>query len=183
LGGLTSALLAAGHRVGAVDLSQKSVTYVADRFAGQTNFLGARIVADVAGAPFPLADVVFSVETIEHVTDRHVDDYFSIIARLLKPGGLAIFTTPNDENIESAAVFCPESGAVFHPMQHVRSFDPGRIDQFVSAHGFEPLTTFVTDFGLSLRERPKAWFADKGKRLLGMGVPPPHLVAVTRKKS
>jgi len=182
-GGLTSALLAAGYRVGAVDFSPKSVAHVANRFAHRTNFLGARAISDIAGAAFPLADVVYSVETIEHVTDKHVDNYFSTIAHLLKPEGLAIFTTPNNEDIESAMVFCPESGAVFHPMQHVRSFDPRSLEQFVRAHGFEPVTTFVTDFSLSLRDNTKTWLADKGKRLLGMGAPPPHLVTITRRRN
>src|SRR5262245_5759971 len=72
-GGLTAALLAAGHKVGAIDFTPKSVAHVAQRFAGRDNFLGARTVAEQASAPFPTADIVFSVETIEHVTDPHID--------------------------------------------------------------------------------------------------------------
>ena len=179
-GGLTAALLAAGYRVGAADFSPKSIDQVARRFAGHANFLGAWNI--VGGAPerIPPADAVFSVETIEHVTDRHIAAYFAAIARLLKPDGSAIFTTPNNEDIEAAKVFCPESGAVFHPMQHVRSFDPACIEALLRSHGFAPTATFVTDFALSFARNPKTWLADKGKRALGMGAPPPHLVAIAR---
>ena len=179
-GGLTAALLAAGYRVAAADLSTKSVAHVTGRFKGHVNFLGAWNIVDAAPAAIPPADAVFSVETIEHVTDRHVEAYFTGIAGLLKPDGRAIFTTPNNEDIEAAKIFCPESGAVFHPMQHVRSFDPIHIAALLRAHGFEPVATFVTDFALSFARNPKTWIADKGKRLLGMGAPSPHLVAVAR---
>ena len=181
-GGLTAALLSAGYNVAALDFSPNAVANVNSRFAGRDGFLGARIVTDTA-TPFPPADIVFSVETIEHVTDKHIDDYFATIRDLLKPSGSAIFTTPNNEDIEAASVFCPESGAVFHPMQHVRSFDEERIANLLRAHGFAAVATFVTDFALSLNERPKAWLADKGKRLLRMGTRPPHLVAIARKRA
>ena len=126
------------------------------------------------------ADALFSVETIEHILTQHEAEYFGNLRGLLKPGGTALLSTPNNEDIEAAKVFCPESGAVFHPMQHVRSFDAQSLPRLLSDNGFRPAETYVTDFGLSLRERPKQWVADKGKRMLGMGMPPPHLVCIAK---
>ena len=180
-GGLAAALLAAGYRVAAADFSADAVTRVQRRFVGDPNFVGAWPTTEIVGAA-PAADAVFSLETIEHVTDPNVGAYFAAITALIKTGGVVIITTPNDEDVEAAKVFCPESGAVFHPMQHVRSFDAARLAAFLAKHGLEPREIFATDFGVSLRS-PKRWIADKAKYLLGMGVKPPHLVAVARASS
>ena len=180
-GGLTNALLDAGYRVGSTDLSVDAVEGVARRFAKRPGFLGAWHSSEITQAPVVPADAVLSLETIEHVTEPHLASYFATIHALLKPDGIVMVTTPNDEDIEAAKVYCPESGAVFHPMQHVRKFDARGLSALVRDFGFEPLQTFATDFGVSLR-RPKQWIADKGKRLLGMGTRPPHLVAIARKQ-
>jgi 2-polyprenyl-3-methyl-5-hydroxy-6-metoxy-1,4-benzoquinol methylase len=180
-GGLVAALLGAGYRVAAADVSEAALAQVAKRFAGTPEFLGAWHTTQIVGA-VPAADAVFSLETIEHVTDPNVGAYFAAIAALVKPGGTVVVSTPNDEDIEAAKVFCPESGALFHPMQHVRGFDAARLAAFLTAHGLEPREVFATDFGVSIR-RPKRWLADKAKRLLGMGSRPPHLVAVARRRA
>ncbi len=179
-GGLTAALLNAGFRVAAIDYSPKSVEDVTARFSEHDLFTGARRVADLATAGGDPADALFSVETIEHILPQHEADYFRNLRGLLKPGGTAFLSTPNNEDIEAAKVFCPEAGAVFHPMQHARSFDTQSLPRLLSENGFRPSETYVTDFGLLLREPPKQWVADKGKRMLGMGMPPPHLVRIAK---
>ena len=180
-GGLTAALLAAGYPVAAADYSAEAVTRVHSRFAGNPRFLGAWHTTQIVGAT-PAADAIFSLETIEHVTEPNVGAYFAAITSMIEAGGVVIVSTPNDEDVDAAKVFCPESGAVFHPMQHVRSFDAARLAAFLTKHGLEPREIFATDFGVSLRS-PKRWIADKTKRLLGMGLKPPHLVAVARASS
>jgi len=177
-GGLTAALLNQGFKVWAVDYARKSVEAVARRFADEKDFLGAFTVADLRQMDFQKADLVYSVETIEHVLGEQLGDYFANIRYLLKSDGKVIFSTPNNEDIEAAKVFCPESGAVFHPMQHIRSFDESAIEALIEAHGLTPEHTFITDFGISLTTTPKRWLADKGKRFLSMGMPPPHLVCI-----
>ena len=178
-GGLTAALLDAGYQVAATDYSEDAVTRVKQRFTSHPRFLGAWHVTAIVDAT-ARAVVVFSLETIEHVTDTNVDSYFAAINASVKAGGVVIITAPNDEDIEAAKVFCPESGAVFHPMQHVRSFNIAGLAAFISKFGLVPLEVFATDFGVSPRT-PRRWIADKTKRLLGMGTRPPHLVAVARK--
>jgi 2-polyprenyl-3-methyl-5-hydroxy-6-metoxy-1,4-benzoquinol methylase len=180
-GGLSAALLGAGYRVAAADHSLDAVARVRQRFAGRPGFLGAWHTGAILGATDP-AEAVFSLETIEHVTDAGLAAYFTAIRALAKPEGIVIVTTPYDEDIEAAKVFCPESGAVFHPMQHVRSFDTDSLAAVLATHGLRPLEVYATDFGVSVRT-PKRWVADKGKRLLGMGTRPPHLVAVARRSA
>ena len=177
-GGLVGALLARGFIVSAADDSIDNVERVTRQFGHEPRFLGARLT-HAAGEPLPPADAVFSVETVEHIIDQRLGGYFDTIRACLKPGGVLIVTTPNDEDLEGAKVFCPESGAVFHPMQHMRSFDSAELRSFLAGFGFEARLVFATDFGLSLRT-PKLWIADKAKRLLGMGTRPPHLVAIAR---
>lgn len=177
-GGLTAALLDAGCRVAASDHSIDAVERVKQRFADRPGFRGAWPIDAILGMT-ERADVIFSLETIEHVTDANLPAYFAGMAALAKPGGTIVLTTPNDEDLEAAKVFCPESGAVFHPMQHVRSFDRASLGDLLRRYGLRPDNIFATDFGVSIR-RPKRWIADHGKRLLGLGTRPPHLVAVAR---
>ena len=178
-GGLTAALLQAHFKVIAIDFSAESVRRVSDRFNGDSNFLGAYRVG--ALPQLPVADALYSIETIEHVTAPNILSYFENIRTLLSPTGVAIFSTPNNEDIEAAKVFCPESGARFHPMQHVRSFNELTLSTFLRQNGLEPREVLITDFGLNWRSTPKRWLAAKGKHLLGMGLPPPHLVAIASK--
>ncbi len=87
-------------RVLAFDADHGAVDYARARYASDSVEFG---VADARALPLEDAtlDAFVSFETIEHLPDpeRFVDE----IARVLKPGGVLILSTPNDWGLEHAA--------------------------------------------------------------------------------
>jgi SAM-dependent methyltransferase len=92
------------------------------------------------GLPSPFEnnffDLVFLIETIEHLTDNYLHATLNEIYRLLKPGGHIVITTPNNEKIEKKFVHCPDCGATFHRMQHIRSWNVPTLSKIAGEFGF-----------------------------------------------
>ena len=86
----SASLLAGGARsVVGVDVSQETVDHARDKY-GVDARVGDAESLPVADKSF---DLVVSFETIEHVQHPHV--FIAECARVLKPGGLLIVSTPN----------------------------------------------------------------------------------------
>ena len=91
-------------------------------------------------------DVVFLIETIEHLRSDLLDNTLKIINRLLKPGGHLIVTTPFDEDLKANSIYCPFCDAAHHHMQHVQSFTKERLAQVLKDHSFIVKEVNNTDF-------------------------------------
>jgi 2-polyprenyl-3-methyl-5-hydroxy-6-metoxy-1,4-benzoquinol methylase len=89
LGYLTFALHAAGYQVRGLELSTRAVE------AARSRFGDLFAVQDISRADPAVdgADVVVMTEVLEHVTDPAA--LIASLARLLRPGGTALVTTPN----------------------------------------------------------------------------------------
>lgn len=101
-----------------------------------------------AEAPLPYADesfdAVLAVEVAEHVDNhRHL---FSEIARILKPSGALLFTTPNILSLKSRVLFLftgyfyshsPLPPGREHPCFHISLFPVGRYVWLLSLVGIE----------------------------------------------
>jgi cyclopropane fatty-acyl-phospholipid synthase-like methyltransferase len=184
-GHLLDKLLIRGCRAAGLDFSHESVAAVARRFAGRENFLGAFQPGDLhrAGRQF---DAILAIEVIEHLYDDAFETLLSDVRRILKSGGVIIFTTPNDEQLENAHIFCPSCEKVFHRWQHVRSWSEAGLRQYLEERGFEVTDSFTTDFN-EKRRRKKRRLVKKCKALwarLVYGARPnkkePHLAVVCR---
>jgi len=110
-------------------------------------FLGNSELADLEIS----FDIITSIETIEHLSDRELDDYIDQIKRLLKPDGLVFITTPNEENLEAGLVKCPDCSAVFHRTQHIRNWSADELFSFLRARGLEISTIGTTNFNRESR--------------------------------
>jgi hypothetical protein len=55
-------------------------------------------------------------------------------------------TTPNDENIGQAQVFCPTCRRTFHPWQHVRSYTYQSLERQLKDYGFARRFVGLVDF-------------------------------------
>jgi SAM-dependent methyltransferase len=110
-------LLADGLKAAGFEPSRNRTSLLVSRLGGYKDFLGI-----VSSRSTEIFDVVFMMEVVEHVLDHDFQVVLDRAARFVKPGGYVIVSTPNNENLEQASVFCPVSEKLFHPWQHVRSF-------------------------------------------------------------
>ena len=133
-GDLLQLLMAKGYDCYGTDQSQASVEAVNARFEGNPRFRGAVLGTEL---PDGIADTVFMLEVVEHMDDAALSEALSDAARILKTGGHLVLTTPNDEDLQAAKRMCPECGAVFHQMQHVRSWTAETLSRFVEMAGFQ----------------------------------------------
>jgi hypothetical protein len=97
---------------------------------------------------------------------------------LLAPGGVIVFTTPNDEDLGASRLYCPECDHVFHRWQHIRSWSAQSLSAFLTAQGFRDVKAWTTDFsppvGLGAWGQVRRAFRAIGN---GRDTGLPHLVA------
>jgi 2-polyprenyl-3-methyl-5-hydroxy-6-metoxy-1,4-benzoquinol methylase len=206
LGFLTERLLSRGLECYAAEFSPESVELVNRKFQSYSNWKGAQLVRELP-TPFEAGsfDVVTCTEMIEHLSDDLLSGIIREMRRLVRRGGVVLFTTPNDEDLELAMTFCPFCEAEFHKVQHVRKFTVDSLRALLESHGFEVMFCQNINFhefqrfpGLSpasevnwrlLRE----WFTGKKDRFLDRrfprefpyardfqrrAIPGPHLSAI-----
>jgi SAM-dependent methyltransferase len=182
-GFLCAALLREGFAVLALDRSPASLERVRSRFAGEPRFLGAE-PADLDRLPLPDAEAgaVFLVEVLEHLPRDAWDPLVAEVARVLRPGGRFVVTTPNQEDLAARKIACPECGSVFHRVQHLESVDADALRALLARHGLVPRLVRATNF---------RHFPDRALgRLLGLFLrcfpgldarTAPHLIAVAER--
>jgi SAM-dependent methyltransferase len=119
-GGLAVELRDRGYAAFGADIDSTAASALGDAFKA----------ADLA-RPLPWSDAFFdlvlSVEGIEHLENRHA--YLREIARVLKPGGTLVLTTPNIVSLRSRVRFRgsgffhqdprPLREAARHPLHHI----------------------------------------------------------------
>ncbi len=140
VGDLLAALLRRGLRCEGADFSPESVAGVRRRFESEPMFGGATLLDGTKSAlAEETYDVVFFVETIEHLLDDDMAAASSELHRIIKLGGAIVVTTPNEDNLAAGEVVCPECGCIFHRMQHVRSWTRSSLEQHMQMSGFDKL--------------------------------------------
>jgi SAM-dependent methyltransferase len=177
-GYLTEKLMRRGANVLAADTSWASVDALSNRLQGQPRFLGAYTIDD-GQVPLPdaIADLIFVIETVEHLDREALPFLMNEVYRLLKRGGAVVITTPNDENLLQASVLCPECGCVFHNMQHVRSWTLSSLKQCMEEYKLHTVVCCATVFGrVPAFLRPFNRYA-----YVASGVKLPHLLYIGRR--
>lgn len=91
-------------------------------------------------------DLVVLTEVIEHILEEDLNATLTRLHSFVKPGGMIIVTTPNNENLELGKCLCPMCETLFHRWQHVRSFTSETIESLFSRFGFEPVVTHKIEF-------------------------------------
>lgn len=140
-GHLTSELLKQGTgQVYACEFSEASAEQLMTRFQREPRFGGCALVKN-GRVDFPdnEFDMVFLVETIEHLLPDIRESTLREIRRLLRSGGVLVVTTPNNERLLDSLAICPECGAMFHRMQHVVAFNCDTLTDVLEAAGFHTI--------------------------------------------
>lgn len=163
------------------DFSKNAIDYISDRFKDNPMFKTALLIDKTS---FSLKEMnfncVFLVEVIEHLRDDFLDATLKEIYRVMGHGAILIVTTPNNENLNEAKAICPDCGAIFHNMQHVRSFTVIGLRTLFEAYNFK--TIFCSDINL-ICYRKKNGIKRMVKRLYKLLTkhPEPHIVYIGKK--
>jgi len=141
-GFLVEKLVRRGAKTHAADFSESSLDATRAKVAHHPNFTGATLLGEL---PSPLEsgrfDVVFFIETIEHLLPDDLHATLKELARVLKPNGLLVITTRNEEDLDFEKVPCPDCGGVFHRVQHLTSWSAGSLSALLDTFGFERVIT------------------------------------------
>lgn len=138
----------------ACDFTDSLAAEVNQKFKQYPSFKGCTHITNIPSVfEDNYFDIVFLIETVEHLTDNYLFGTFQEIHRILKPGGTIVITTPNEENLERAFVHCTDCGASFHHMQHIRNWDVNKLSSLAAKFGFSKLYCK----GINIM-----WYAKKG---------------------
>ena len=108
--------------------------------------------------PYHAFDGVFFSEVIEHLRDNEIAEIFEKIRKALKPDGVLVVTTPQNEDLRLASRYCPQCRQLFHPWGHIRSFTAESLEGALAQHGFRCSELHSVDFAGS-REPIEAYKA------------------------
>lgn len=152
-GFLAEKLLTREARCYGLDGSDKAVELVNRKFQDNRNWMGAKVVP-CPPAPFPDAffDLITCLETLEHLLEETLPLVVTEVYRLLKPGGVALFTTPNNEDLIHNHIYCPFCRTSFHKVQHLRSFSEESLRTLVESYSFQ--TKFCAGIDFEAFQRP-----------------------------
>ncbi|WP_409341781.1 class I SAM-dependent methyltransferase [Paenibacillus sp. MBLB4367] len=177
-----------------VDISEESIAHARNDYGGDRI---SYLAGDVRSLPFAAAsfDAVVSFETIEHIPDGSV--WIREAARVLKPKGLFIVSTPNRGVTNAGLYYCEQPINRYHHFEYtVTEFSGELMKEFdlLELYG----QTFVSDtlhagvqflrqiYHRNMQYMPKAMTAIAGHNLLPLGhiknAQPAYVVAVCRKK-
>jgi len=140
-GDLLKALIQKGYATAAYEPVQARASRFPADIADHPKYLGQ--VRDGWPERF---DVVLMIEVIEHILEQDLADVVRQVKSLLTDDGTLIVTTPNTEDLELAAAYCPQCETLFHRWQHLRSLTAESLQALLAQHGFECLSLSEVDF-------------------------------------
>lgn len=161
------------------DPSQESIARTNERLAGTPSFKGAFLIDELRARKLSF-DAVLCVEVVEHLDDAALDTVLADIRGLLAPGGVAVFSTPNNEDLSKSMILCPASGEIFHRWQHVRSWNRDSLPARLRAGGFDVVEVVETNMAIAKTNSPIGIMKRALKRLLFGDPGKPHLVCIAK---
>lgn len=152
------------------DISPKAIELLAHDYPEHAHHT-ALVESGRAGFPDGSFDAVVSVEVMEHVFD--LNGYLQDIWRLLRPGGLFIWTTPSGNRLSSSHIYGVLSRSIdptdegyrrlrWEDPTHVRRLRTGEIKRILRRVGFQSVTFrhrahLFSDFVTYVLPRLRPW--------------------------
>lgn len=134
-----------GLHVAAYEPSEGRIENLRSMLESHTGFLGVE-----GASSTEQYDFVMMAEVIEHILDEQLDKTLRRVSDFVKPGGVLVVTTPNNEDLELGMAYCPVSNTLFHRWQHVRSFTKDSLVELLAQYGFDEIATHHVGFNDSL---------------------------------
>ena len=151
-GYLTFALRRAGYDVRGLELSERAVSAARARFG---DFYELCDITQVDGSKF-LADVIVMTEVVEHTADPL--KLLRCLNGMLRPGGVALVTTPNKSAVAKGAYWMTDN-----PPVHFWWFSETTLRRLAQMSGFT-----ISFNGAESHARTSVWpayFDDKGRQI------------------
>lgn len=147
-GDLVKQMLHAGIACAGADFSKCSLDQCEEAQAQNRLWLGGRVVDLESGTGFPDEEfsLITCVEVVEHLPNKFLEQTFSELYRLIRPGGVLLVTTPHKETLKNNSIYCPFCDSEFHRWQHMRSVSPSDLMGWSEAAGFRALFCDRLDF-------------------------------------
>lgn len=125
-------------------------------------------------------DTIFALEVLEHLDNETLDKAIKEIARILKPSGYFVVTTPYEEDLKQKFTTCSKCNHRFHHQGHVRSVSKDFLEKIFTKEGLEMVKFQVLPLGFLARHSflGSLW---KLFNFLGLGSRPMSIFAVARK--
>lgn len=163
-----------------VDFSSESIQAAKETCASLEPPPDLRVMIGASTSwPNQTFDAVYSLEVMEHLSTPLLEAMATETRRLLKPGGHLVVTTPNDEDLEQLHTCCPNCQSTFHIWQHVRSWSPESLNEYMMRFGFALVSARATELRPT-RMRILLWIARAARIVKSR---PPRILAIYRKKS
>jgi 2-polyprenyl-3-methyl-5-hydroxy-6-metoxy-1,4-benzoquinol methylase len=181
-------ILKKGLKTSALEFSDISRDEVSKRFNNEPNFVGAVSQEEIRKKGLKY-DLIIVVEVIEHLSEKYLEDFFNDMKEFLSDDGVAIFTTPNNEDLSKSMIYCPSCDHIFHRWQHERSWSKNSLTKYVEQKGLKLVDIFTTNFSQPAMKNNNLTFKRRVKNLLikcsilkkDEEIIYPHLVCVVRK--
>jgi len=139
-GSLTAKLANLGHTVVGIDTTPANIDVAKAHFP-QAKFYCRSVYEDLSDILPDKVDVCVSCEVIEHLYSP--DDFIDGMAKVLRPGGLVILTTPYHGWLKNLAISVVNGWdkhfMVHHEGAHIKFFSKDTLFAMLSRHGFTNL--------------------------------------------
>ena len=128
------------------------------------------VAADICGAPLPFADGQFTMatfsEVLEHLPVERVNFVLSEIARVIRPGGVLLASSPNQASMENRVRLLSGKSILAMPNEidsrgvfgHIRLYTPAEMKAALLELGFAPeYSRIETNVSGYRGKSPKSW--------------------------
>jgi len=177
VGYLLPHLCAYAPEVYGADPSEQSVARTNERVRSIPSFKGAFLTSDAQIRRMTF-DAIVCIEVVEHLDDAALESVLSDVRGLLARGGVAVFSTPNNEDLSKSMILCPSSGEVFHRWQHLRSWNRETLPARLRASGFRIDEIIETNMSTAGAGSLVGRFKNTVKQVLFRPPGTPHLACV-----